>query len=266
MKEKEYRSAEGFNQSLLKQIVDYDFNAGLGIKAYEDFKPTKPTMLGNAGHEIILEEPENVYVKEDGYRFKNGEEQKLKDEGKYIITKENETFLYKVKEDFKKHPNINFLMTGAKFEQCKFKTIEIGGHKVKIKGKADIVNNYIADLKFWSFQGAISKDTVNYQALKRGVSLQASFYLDLFDLPEFYLIVIDTKFGSITPFKVPDDWIEKGRAEYNQALMALIDYNNNPSEILTLSENIIEFNPMPDWASEFKTEEHYEEFDLSLPF
>ena len=103
------------------------------------------------------------------------------------------------------------LLNKAEFEVPMIKMLD--GYA--IRGKADILrDDTIVDYK----TTASDLSTFRYSADKYGYDLQAYLYLRLFDKEKFTFLVIDKKSTDVGIFDTSEEFIERGRQKFIQAI------------------------------------------------
>lgn len=178
--------------------------------------------VGRALHARFLEDKEN-YIAWDGQR-RGAEYTKFTKENKDIIvlTQSEKKLVDDMYKSLNFLDDVKELMTDAfKPEVPAVMSWFVGeeGHEVRFKGKADAIvekngRRYIVDLK-------TTKDDLGKWAnqAKWNYAQQAYLYKELFQLDEFYFLVVQKSFPyDVGIFEVSDSFFGRGEMEFNDSL------------------------------------------------
>lgn len=178
--------------------------------------------VGTALHALFLEGKE-VAVRWEGTRRGNAyKEFKMEHEGKLVLPDKDYDIVYGMYDKLTKVPEVNRLM-GIDFmpEVPSTKTfVTESGNEIPVKGKADAIvfdgeKHYIVDLKTTAKSLEDFKKSARFMLYNQ----QAFLYKTIFNMDEFYFLVVEKQFPyEVGIFKASDDFLHWGEVELQTSI------------------------------------------------
>jgi hypothetical protein len=227
----EYAAIDAVNASTLKELAS---KSPRHYRYLLDHPRTETDAMrfGTAVHTAILEPDKfaSLYIRRpDDCDYRTNAGKAWRDEqqqaGRIILTADEHQRLIDMRDSVMSHPTARAIIEGASVETTITWTDPETG--ILCKGRCDIVNgNVLADLKTTR---DIRPRPFMLTAYQFGYHFSMAFYLDGLrangiDVDRAILLAVETGAPhDCAPYELDDEWLELGRAEYQEALCTLAE-------------------------------------------
>lgn len=217
-----YADKEYLSNSMLKLLRQSPTKFHLMRQGKWSYPSASYFDVGTALHSLFLEGIDNTIHWEGTRRGNDYKAFKAENSDKLILPTKDYNLVHAMYDKLQKLPEVDELM-GLRFEPEVPGTMEYitdSFAKIKLKGKADALvfdgdSNYLVDLK------TTVKSLEDFKKSARWMmyNQQAYLYSKIFEVDEFYFLVIEKEFPyEVGIFKASDEFLFTGQKEFEKSI------------------------------------------------